>query len=521
MPPPLDPLARVTPAGVEARPDAVRVRWQFDNLPTADDLDLSLTFAAALRLADSDADRRLFAEHFLTRDQVVGAGVVRDHLAAALRTAAESSARQTSADEALADAGRLALQQTLAAAARAAGFAAGVEILAPFELTADSPALRRRRTEEQARRRDEEADADRAARLRRAGGLAAEFAKLRAAAPDLDPGALLERLAPADRPAVYAAVAGESASSGGSVYAVSGSVLLQIDTTNADAPPRRIDLPAALGPARSVQFDEYGDLLIGGRNGVAVVDPADPDAAKLSSAPDGASDLGYNAAVLADGLLWATHSDFGLLGWTGDRPDAPAVRLTVDQLARGSAAGPKHLIDLGDGRVAAACGGQMFTAHAETPPQPVALPDGGEGDPIIGLVKLAAGPFEPADGVAVVRRSGALLILDADLKPTAERRHAGPLAAARALPWAGSTRLLLTREDGGLEAVGLCDSVVTTYGSPHRGFRAIAADARAVAAVSPDRQRVVLWDAADGRAPTREIHVTSITRHRVADVAVG
>ncbi len=534
MPPSPDELARSAAGRVVARPGAARARWAFADLPTADGHGATAAFAASLRLADSEGDRRVFAEQFLSGRDVATAADVRDHLAAALRAAAESTSAGLTAEAFLTDAGRAALRDALATAARAAAFAVGVEVLAPLDVETDSPGLRRAR--EQAR-----ADADRSARLRRAADTAAEFRALRENAPDLDPGALLERLDPADRPAVYAAAAGESAakSAGGMVYIVSGNLLLQINPADAAAPPRLIDLPPALGPARSVRPDGTGKLLIGGRNGVAWLDPADPAAAVLYAMPDAASDLGFNAAVRAGELLWATHSALGLIAWQIDRPadppqqwtgpdDAPPPRLAAPLAGRDApdprpASGPaKWLIARRnvDGRLdqsalAAASGGRLFVLGGDRSLQPIPLPDADDGDPIIDLIPDRAG------NLAVVRRDGGLLLLDRGLTVTARRRHPGPLAAACGLPWAGSTRLLLATETGGLEAVGLHDSLVTAYPSPHRGLRALAADARTVAAVSPDRQRLLLWPAADGRAPAREIHVASLTRHRAADVAVG
>ena len=532
MPPSPDELARSAAGRVVARPGAARARWAFADLPTADGHGATAAFAASLRLADSEGDRRVFAEQFLADREIATAADVRDHLAAALRAAAEPVAAGLTAEAFLTDAGRAALRDALATAARAAAFAVGVEVLAPLDVETDSPGLRRSRE-------DARADAERSARLRRAADTAAEFRALRENAPDLDPGALLERLDPADRPAVYAAAAGESTDSAGLVYAVSGSLLLQLDPADPDAAPRLIDLPPALGPARSVRPDGTGRLLIGGRNGVAWLDPADPAAAVLYAMPNAGSDLGFNAAVHAGDFLWATHSALGLVAWRIDQPANPPQQRTAPHDAtpprlaaplagrdlrapRPAGGAAKWIIarrDV-DGRLdqsalAAASGEGLFALGPDRSLLPIPLPDADDGDPIIGLIPDRAG------NLAVARRDGGLLLLDRDLNVAARRHHPGPLAAACGLPWAGSTRLLLATETGGLEAVGLHDSLVTAYHSPHRGLRALAADARTVAAVSPDRQRLLLWPAAGGRATAREIHVASLTRHRAADVAVG
>jgi hypothetical protein len=105
------------------------------------------------------------------------------------------------------------------------------------------------------------------------------------------------------------------------------------------------------------------------------------------------------------------------------------------------------------------------------------------------------------------------------LDTVARERHCGAVSAAALLPWVGGARVLLASEDGPICCIGLEDSVVTQYVSRHRGLKALAASAGLVAAISADRQRVVLWNAWDGRAPAAEVSVAARTRHRVADIA--
>ena len=80
------------------------------------------------------------------------------------------------------------------------------------------------------------------------------------------------------------------------------------------------------------------------------------------------------------------------------------------------------------------------------------------------------------------------------------------------MPWLGSVRLLLAREDAAIECVGVDDQLVTQYLSPHRGYKILAASGSVVAAVSSDRQRLILWHTWDGRRPFAELHLTSQTR---------
>ena len=109
------------------------------------------------------------------------------------------------------------------------------------------------------------------------------------------------------------------------------------------------------------------------------------------------------------------------------------------------------------------------------------------------------------------------------LRPLARRLLARGvrLRAAGGLPWLGGTRLLLATDQGPIECVGADDPLITQYCSPYRGFRFVTGSADLVAGVSPDRQRLVLWQSWDGRQPAAEVYLTALTRHRIADVEFG
>ncbi|MBA3273582.1 MAG: hypothetical protein H0T11_06895 [Chthoniobacterales bacterium] len=86
------------------------------------------------------------------------------------------------------------------------------------------------------------------------------------------------------------------------------------------------------------------------------------------------------------------------------------------------------------------------------------------------------------------------------------------------LPWLDEPRLLLATGDGPILCGGLSDSLTTQYLSPHCGLRALAATQRAVVALTADRQRLVFWDAWNGRSPAKELHAAQRFKHRVADL---
>jgi len=85
------------------------------------------------------------------------------------------------------------------------------------------------------------------------------------------------------------------------------------------------------------------------------------------------------------------------------------------------------------------------------------------------------------------------------------------------LPWLGTIRLLLASDDGPIDCVGLDDSQVTRFTSRHNDIRALTACADQIAAMSADRQRLIIWRSWES-TPTAEIHVTAAVRHRLADI---
>ena len=124
--------------------------------------------------------------------------------------------------------------------------------------------------------------------------------------------------------------------------------------------------------------------------------------------------------------------------------------------------------------------------------------------------------------IVLVHQNGLIVARDRQtLEVLAEHRHPIQVTAAGALPWLGSSRLLLAGESGPVLCVGLDDSLTTHYASPHAGLRKLVATPVLIAATSSDRQRLILWHPWDGRQPINEIYVTRMTKHRIADVAVA
>jgi hypothetical protein len=174
-------------------------------------------------------------------------------------------------------------------------------------------------------------------------------------------------------------------------------------------------------------------------------------------------------------------------------------------------AGPRNLEVLDEGSLIFSAGNRLFVTD---------------------LLRARSLPTESnAEIVAILRDERQLLIVHEDgtlcgFDPASQTstclsRRATRIRAAGALPWLGSTRLLLAPESGPVQCVGFDDPLATEFQSIHRGLRVVAGSTDLVAAVSPDRQRLLLWHAWDGRQPLTELYLTGLTRHRIADVEFG
>jgi hypothetical protein len=123
--------------------------------------------------------------------------------------------------------------------------------------------------------------------------------------------------------------------------------------------------------------------------------------------------------------------------------------------------------------------------------------------------------------VTVVLRDGRVQARDGQmLEILREERPCGQISAAALLPWLGSTRILLATEDGPVLCMSWEDDLVTQYVSIYRGMKSLAAAADGSVALSGDRQRIVLWNTWNARQPVGDVFVTSVAKHRGADVDV-
>jgi hypothetical protein len=500
---------RRTDGQLELRPQAVRCRLPLRGLSAADDHVIDVTFSCAMQALDERAEREMLAETFLSRSEVVTIEDVVGHFSDPLRDALARLIATQPGDHWLLESSQAAVIEALRGAAKPVAFNCGIELLAPFEVSIESPTLQRQRIEEMQRKLAERRAAGQVEQVQRAAELLKQFQSLRDAAPaGSSPGALLDRMNPSDRGSMLETLLmAQAAEATAMLWAVAGPNLIRIDPRQSPS-PQVIPLPTDLGPLRSVQAGEMDGrrgLLVGAQIGVMFVEPASPESAtRFRDVSEISTSLGFNSVAANDAMVWASHGDAGVVGWTIGENEKPCVALRA-------ARGARNLATLPDRRIVYSIEGNAFVATAEGSAS--VIENGGAGAPIV-IISVDSGVITLARGDGSVERIDAT-----SLQPigTIERR-AGEVTAAGTLPWLGTTRLLLATADGPIVCVGADDTLVTQYVSAHRGLRAVAACADTVAALSGDRQRIILWKTWNGRQIAGEVHIGSLARHRAADV---
>jgi hypothetical protein len=502
-------FARRAESGTEIRPEPIRLRWQLTDLATSDGHVARGVFTSSARALPEPNELKMLDEALLGSRSVVTLADVVAHFAEAISAAARKYASGVDAQTLLGDEGKNALTAAVMQAARAVAFCCGIEILPPAQVDLDCPTLQRQRFEEMQRQTAQRRAADQVSQLRRSAELFAQFEAIRAAAPQLSPGQALSRITVADQADVFraAVLATAQKHAGANLWAVAGNNLVRIDGDES-ARAEILDMPQDLGPIRSVRGDDGGGLLLGCRAGVLRANPASPADAARYRDPETTSQLGFNAAIMLGDSLWAAHGQAGLVCWNLDQPDKPrvAVRPASSNIA---AFAPRNLARFDSNRLLLSSGRQLIAASQDGSLTPI-------------------GPPADADIVAVYSQPGRILTAHADgqiwswnadeLKLDGKQRRAGRINAAAVLPWLGDARLLLATEDGPILCVGPDDELLTQYTCSYPALRMVAGAAHAVAAVTSDRLRVILWHSWDGRNPYADLYFYGLTRHRIGDI---
>ena len=509
-------LARRIEGRVQIRTTPLRLRWILDHLVAKDGHELKIQFSCSVAALAQPTERRMLEEVLLGPRSTASDETVSAHFRPALQTTASQIAVNREGAAWLADGAASEIRDALQKTAVRVAFDCGVEVLAPFTVEVDSPTYRQQLLAARQQAVDEQRSADQLEQLQRAGVMLKEFDAIRKSSPDLSPGRILEQLNVADRGEVLRTtfLASANGHRNPPLWAVAGQALLQFDVDASGVKSRSTELPAALGPFRSVQSDpsDRSHLLIGARSGILRVDPQSIPDAQFYSAGSVTSQLGFNRVIPwpSRGWLIASHSEMGIVFWKAGQTEAVAKRLEIPSLA-GEVAGAKNLQLFGDDRLIFSSGNRLLTTDLSGVQT---FPTNSSAD------ILAILPDER--GLIVIHEDATICRLDpTTLKNECVSRRSQRVSAAAVLPWLGSSRLLLAAEDGSVECIGLDDSMVTQYQSAHRGLRAVAAAGSVVAGLAGDRQRLIFWNTWDGRRPIEEIFLASLSRHRAAGINFG
>lgn len=335
-----DGRRRFVPAGEDPAPESrdslvlvrnqpITIACRVEDVPAADDhavtAEVELLLRCGMREDDLAALHRALVSTSRLDLGALGDAAEQAGASAALREFVRSQPARRLVHDDLRDELLAHLRKALTGFA----FSAGLEVERLGRISFESPSLAAHTALErdtarqvramEARQRVEQAAL--AATQRRLGSLADILDKLKGAAeadgslrwrdllPTLTPserGRLLEnlwRLTPNARTARAIAV-------------IAGQDCILLDPGAPERVLQRVTLPDELGGLRSVTFDGRGELLVGAATGVWRLDADSGDVIERYPARcDEPPRTGFNAAVVSDDVLFATHSQLGAWSW--------------------------------------------------------------------------------------------------------------------------------------------------------------------------------------------------------------
>lgn len=484
----------------------------------------ALTFDAAIVAGVAEATA--FARKFLSRLPQCNLDQVRDFFQAEAQRALTELVAAQPAERLLSAEVTAALSTGLAQRLAPESYAVGIEAPRVGGLTLSSPDWQRAASEATAAAaRDRRAERELQQRAAAASVRARELAELEPtlqrllAASQADPQARSTAAIAALRPELRADVyrgllaASPSARQTQFILVVAGDELVWIDPARADAPVRRVDLGGRAGPLRSVRV-RHGQsitLLVGAATGVSEVslDGTLGNTATIQNAQPVRG--GFNAAAVANGTLYATHSEFGLVGWRPGADAAPTVALA--ECTRGARTVRDVQRDAA-GRIWLAVDRRIFAWRVDDDAAPIALAAPAE------VTTLSVGESLAVAGLA----DGQIVAWPIDARPGDSPqivRSAAGSSVGSAELWTacGVDRVLVTdgRPMADLLVVGDAHRTEYAAGEPLR-WGWIADDW--VVCVNDRRDRLLLWPTASPQPPPRVIPVGRWLNRSIQDVAL-
>ncbi len=576
---------RFVPAGEDPRPGredtlvlvrnrAISVPIELEDTPSADHHGVHAEVELLVRCPPREDELAALHRTLLGEAELTLEGLAAHVHAAGAPAALQAFIREQSAQNLVHNDQRDALLDSLSRALAAFLFASGLilERLGRVEFHSASLTREEQHRRSTARRADELAakarleEAALAATRRRLDALGDVLTKLQAAATghtDLQWRTLLPALLPSERgrlleslwrltPDRTVAVA---------LVVVAGRQCLWLDPTQPEQIVRRVDVPDDLGGLRSVTFDRDADaLLVGAATGVWHLDPADGRVvSKFAVATKTPPRTGFNAAVIRDRRLLATHSELGAWLWEFEEPrehqpihPPPSQVATGDSPWRGGVGGrsqspppapssavpPAEESGKGSGPVArpllTPVGGIPKTIRAATADDHGhlvfaadnrVLAFGSKGEPL-----WTGGPAESAIHCLAVldehlyAGTSTGTLLRCDLARPGEwlivHRQAGPIESVCPRRWDDLVELVIPAGAQGISGVYAEEGIVARLmDCPLPIRRAWACDDALVGLTEPRDRLLVLTGAMAGRAG-REVPIARLTGRPIQDVCI-
>src|SRR5271170_7946920 len=127
-------FARRSETGMQIRPGAVRLKWDLEDLVTADAHLARGMFTCSARALPEPNELKMLAEALLGSNSAVSMADVVTHFAEAILSAARKHARGVDSQTLLGDEGKQTLATVLMEAASAVAFGCGIEMLQPAQV---------------------------------------------------------------------------------------------------------------------------------------------------------------------------------------------------------------------------------------------------------------------------------------------------------------------------------------------------------------------------------------------------
>lgn len=467
--------------------------------------------------------KRVLGSHRVARDETIARYLQPAVHEALARYAAECDA------EALVDASRAEAAAVVRQALDAACFAAGLTLEgAPVvRFTSEAVAQVQRTAAESARRRAEHEVSrglhealrqSQAEHLDHLTSLLARLQEMSHTSPGIELPELIRTFSERERGQLYEALFASDTTPACTRWIVVAAAeeLLFFDPRQLTNPARRLRIDGAAGPVRSVrsarQADGTQSLLLGAARGVyrLPLASAEPDRTwMVADAPPVRG--GFNAAVLVEHRLIATHSELGLHEWPPESPDrSTALFATHTRSARAV-----RDVEFFAGNLYCSIDRRVIRwPAADRAEQPAA-------EYLAPATVTAVCPA--AEGLYVGTSDGDVLFWAEGATGDFQVLHRGPKRAAESLhviQTHGVRRLLFTDTTPHVHARVLGDNFACRYEAGGQTLRRVEAADDVLVAINDLRDRLICWSPGKPDKPLAVVPVAAMTGHSVQDVCL-